>query len=132
VVTITPMGNTGGVYLSGVTAKGFSAVENNDGKSSVTISYIAIGKRAGYENPELPQEVLASDYTEKLSRGLHNDADTKTNGEGLYYENGKLTVGKHPSTLPDPNKPVPEENKVKIDMPQQPAPVKYTPEGKAN
>jgi hypothetical protein len=131
VVTITPMGNSGGVYLSVVTTKGFSAVENNGGKSSVTISYIAIGKRAGYENPELPMEVLASDYTEKLSRGLHNDGDTKTDGEGLYYENGKLTVGKHPSTLSHPNKPAPEEHKVKIDMPKRPAPATNTPEGKA-
>ncbi|MBK7175528.1 MAG: hypothetical protein IPH84_20450 [Bacteroidales bacterium] len=34
-----------------------------------------------------------------------NDADTKTNGKRHVYEGGKLTVGIHPSTLPDPNKP---------------------------
>ena len=108
VVTVTPTGNSNGVYLSEFSRKGFKVVENNDGKSSVTISYIAIGKRAGYEHPDLPREVIESNYTQNMALGLHNDADTKTNGEGLYYESGKLVVGKHASTLPDPNKPAEE------------------------
>ncbi|MCB2221641.1 MAG: hypothetical protein KQI35_14690 [Bacteroidetes bacterium] len=108
IVTVTPMGNSNGVYLSQVDKSGFSVVENNNGKSNVTVSYIAIGKRKGYENPQLPQEVIASDYTAKLAQGLHNDNDMETDGQGLYYENGKLMVGKHPSTFPDPNKQ-PEE-----------------------
>jgi hypothetical protein len=105
VVTVTPTGNSNGVYLSGVSGKGFKVAENNDGKSTVTVSYIAIGRRAGFEHPNLPAEVIESNYTQNLARGLHNDADTKTNGEGLYYENGRLTVGIHPSTLPDPKTP---------------------------
>ncbi|KAF0194995.1 MAG: hypothetical protein FD166_3235 [Bacteroidetes bacterium] len=105
VVTVTPTGSSNGVYLAEVSGKGFKVAENNDGKSSVTISYIAIGKRAGYENPSLPREVISAGYNQNLARGLHNDADTHTNGEGLYYENGNLVVGKHASTLPDPNKP---------------------------
>jgi len=109
VITVTPTGNSNGVYLSEFSRKGFKVVENNDGKSSVTISYIAIGKRAGYEHPDLPREVIESNYTQNMMRGLHNDADTKTNGEGLYYQDGQLVVGKHVSTLPDPNKPA-EEN----------------------
>ncbi len=108
VVTVTPTGNSNGVYLSEVTGKGFKVAENNSGKSSVVVSYIAIGKRAGYEHPNLPKEVIASNYTNNLARGLHNDSDTQTNGEGLYYENGSLVVGIHPSTLPDPNKPAAE------------------------
>ena len=118
VVTVTPTGNSNGVYLSEFSATGFKVVENNDGKSSVTVSYIAIGKRAGYEHPALPREVIESKYTQNISRGLHNDADTKTNGEGLYYEGGKLVVGKHASTLPDPNKPAEETVIPKSTTPQ--------------
>jgi len=105
VITVTPMGNSNGVYLSEVSKNGFSVVENNDGQSSVTVSFIAIGKRAGYEHPNLSQEVIDAGYTINMARGLHNDADTKTNGEGLYYANGQLVVGVHPSLMPDPNKP---------------------------
>jgi len=108
VVAVTPIGNSNGVYLAEVSASGFKVAENNDGKSAVTVSYIAIGKRAGYEQPSLSQEVVESSYTQKLSRGLHNDGDTGTNGAGLYYENGQLIEGRHSSTYPDPNKPAEE------------------------
>jgi hypothetical protein len=106
IVTVTPIGNSNGVYLAEVSGSGFTVVENNAGKSNITVNYIAMGKRAGYEHPTLSQEVIDAAYTGSISRGLHNDADTRTNGEGLYYENGQLAVGIHPSTLPDPNKPV--------------------------
>jgi hypothetical protein len=105
VVTVTPTGNSNGVYLSGISKNGFSVVENNNGKSSVTVSFIAIGKRAGYEHPNLPKDVIDAGYTGIIARGLHNDADTKTKGEGLYYENGLLIVGVHPSVLSNPGKP---------------------------
>ncbi|MFC1683068.1 hypothetical protein ACFL0G_02515 [Candidatus Zixiibacteriota bacterium] len=105
VVTVTPTGNSNGVYVSAVTKGGFTVVENNGGKSDVNIAFIAIGRRAGYEHPRLPAEVISSDYVDRLSRGLHNDGDTSTEGEGLYYENGKLYVGRHPSPLPGSNRP---------------------------
>jgi hypothetical protein len=105
IVTVTPMGLCSGVYLSEVNASGCTIGELNNGKSSVTVNYIAIGKRAGYEKPQLSQEVVDHAYVDKLSNGLHNDNDLQTNGQGLYYENGQLVVGIHPSTLPDPNRP---------------------------
>ncbi|HPI85824.1 MAG TPA: hypothetical protein PLR01_05585 [Bacteroidales bacterium] len=105
VITVTPVGESQGVHLSDISTTGFKVMENNAGKSSVTVNYIAIGKRAGYENPTLTKEVIDGSYTSKLARGLHNDADIQNNGEGLYYENGQLVVGVHPSTLPDPNRP---------------------------
>lgn len=95
IVTVTPLGNSNGVYLSNVTKNSFTIAENNGGKSDVIVSYIAIGKRAGYENPQLPQEVIASDYLEILSKGLHNDADTETDGEGLYFKDGQVYNGSY-------------------------------------
>ena len=67
--------------------------ENKGGKSSIQFSWIAIGKRAGYENMSLPADVIAADYNEKIDRGLVNDADLNANGEGLYYKDGVLYNG---------------------------------------
>jgi hypothetical protein len=106
VVTVTPTGNCNGVHVSEVTKGGFTVMENNGGKSNVKIAFIAVGRRAGYERPQLPEEVILADYVKKLSRGLHNDGDPNSDGEGLYFENGGLYVGVHPSTLPDPYKPL--------------------------
>jgi hypothetical protein len=111
VVTVTPTGSSNGVFLSQMSSTGFSVQENNAGKSNVTVNYIAVGKRAGYEQPLLSKEVIDAEYTGKLARGLHNEADKQTNSEGLYYENGQLVVGIHPSTLPDPNKPAEKTEK---------------------
>ena len=108
VVTVTPTGPCQGVYVSQATKDGFTVVENGAGKSDVQVAFIAVGRRVGYENPQLPQEVVSADYVDKLSRGLHNDADTQSDGEGLFFEAGELVVGVHPSTLPDPNKPAEE------------------------
>ena len=74
IVTVTPIGNSNGVYLAEVSGAGFTVIENNAGKSNVTVNYIAIGKRAGYENPNLPPEVIDPGYTGKMASGLHNDA----------------------------------------------------------
>jgi hypothetical protein len=106
IIIVTPIGRCNGVFLADVTGTGFSVEETNSGRSNVTVNYIAIGKRAGYENPRHAKEVIDAGYVNKLSRGLHNDNNLQTDGEGLYYENGKLIVGIHPSTLPDPNKSI--------------------------
>lgn len=108
IVTVTPVGSCNGVYLSEVSAIGFTVIEANSGKSSVPVNYIAIGKRAGYEKPQLAPEVVDPAYVTKVLQGLHNDNNLDTNGEGLYYENGQLVVGKHPSTISEPNRPADE------------------------
>jgi hypothetical protein len=105
IVTVTPIGNSNGVYLASVSPSGFSVAENNHGKSNVTVNYIAIGKRAGYEHPDLPAEVTSVEYTRKLARGLHNDANTSTNGEGLYFQGEHLVVGTPPASQPSLAKP---------------------------
>ncbi len=93
IVTITPVGQTKGVYLEQVDGNGFSVSENNNGKSDVQFSWIAIGKRKGFENMSLPADVIASDYNAKIQQGLHNDADMNKDGEGLYYQDGMLHTG---------------------------------------
>jgi hypothetical protein len=105
VVTVTPTGDCNGVHVAEVTKDGFTVVENNAGKSDVTVAFIAIGRRVGHENPRLPAEVISSDYVDRLSRGLHNDAHAERDGEGLYFESGRLYVGRHPSTLTDQQRP---------------------------
>jgi hypothetical protein len=98
IITVTPMGPSNGVYISSSSIDGFSVTENNAGNSNVTFSYIAVGRRAGYENPHLPAEVLASDFESNMTDGLHNDADNATDGKGLNYQDGMLRLG-HPAAM---------------------------------
>lgn len=132
VVTVTPMGSSNGVHLDRVDKNGFTVVENNAGKSDAQVAFIAIGRRAGYEAPQLPEEVVSSDYAEKLSRGLHNDADTVKDGQGLYYENGQLYVGIHPSLLIRADKSEEEERYAEIRRPERPKRVEDDQLGRDN
>ena len=101
-VTVTPLGCCNGVYLSEVDENGFTVVENNGGRSDIEFMWIAMARRIDARpKTALPREVVAVDYTDKIGRGLHNDNDTRTDGEGLYFEGGELIVGKHPSVLPN-------------------------------
>ena len=93
VVTITPIGKSNGVYLDEVGATGFSVSENDRGRSDVQFSWIAIGKRKGFENKALPEDVVASDYGEKIMKGIGNDNDPNARSEGLYYRDGRLYNG---------------------------------------
>lgn len=106
IVTITPIGKSKGVYLDAVDSDGFRVEENENGKSSIQFTWIAIGKRAGYENMSLPADVIASDYNEKIRRGLSRDGDPNApqGGEGLYYQNGELHLGQlgQPKTSNNP------------------------------
>ncbi|MCK5766319.1 MAG: hypothetical protein KAH26_10040, partial [Bacteroidales bacterium] len=103
IVTVTPIGKSEWVYLEKVDENGFTVLENNDGRSNVQFSWIAIGKRKGFENMSLPAEVIASDYSQKIQSGLHNDNDITTDGEGLYYQNGVLVKGQPPQSISGSN-----------------------------
>ncbi|NQT77298.1 MAG: hypothetical protein HQ565_06265 [Bacteroidetes bacterium] len=111
VVTVTPIGQTKGIYLEQVDENSFSVAENDNGKSNVQFNWIAIGKRKGFENMSLPTDVIAVDYNEKIQRGLINDADLNAQGEGLYYQNGTLYNGQLPQARNEGNNIVPESVK---------------------
>ncbi len=103
VVTVSPIGRRADIYIGEIDESGFTVIDESGASGEVQFTWIAVGRRSGYENPQLPAEVIAYDYNEKISRGLHNDGDTSTDGEGLYFENGDLVVGVHESLIPDPN-----------------------------
>jgi len=124
VITITPIGESEGVHLEQVDGKGFRVAENRSGKSSVQFSWIAIGKRRGYENVSLPTDVISADYTNKIEEGLSNDGNpNETAGQGLYYQNGELHLGQAPGQPPASNinveRAAPEKKMNKIILPDE-------------
>jgi hypothetical protein len=102
VVVAMPAGKTNGIYLEEVSHQGFTVAEVNDGTGQVIINYIAIGRRTGYENPQISKEIVNADFTSKMQRGLHNDDEINTRGEGLYFDKGELVVGVPPAEIDRP------------------------------
>ena len=98
IVTVTPMGQTNGVYLESVKANGFSIIENNAGKSNTTFTWIAVATRKGYENPNNPNEVMANDYDTKLGEHMFNESDLEHEGKPMWFDGSEI----HYSERQDP------------------------------
>lgn len=73
IVTVTPMGETKGVYIVSVSKEGFKIKENNNGTSNVTFSWMAIAEKAGYENPQISAEILSKEFDTNMDGVMHND-----------------------------------------------------------
>jgi hypothetical protein len=135
VVTVTPLGKCNGIFLSSSDLQGFTVEELNEGRGNVSFSYIAIGKRKGYENPQLAREVVSGNYVDKMTRGLHNDGNQSTEAEGVYYSNGQLFVGKAPMNpgiqpiATEDDKPnIPDLGNVRAPEPEPAEPVVISPD----
>ncbi|MCD4793550.1 MAG: hypothetical protein K8R54_09975 [Bacteroidales bacterium] len=112
IVTVTPMGQTNGVYLESVKSTGFSIAENNAGKSNTSFSWIAVATRRGYENPENPKEVLSYDYDKNLSDHMFNDSDLENEGKPMWFDGEKINFTEVPNVVRMDNK---KERKIRVD-----------------
>lgn len=72
IVTVSPMGETKGIYIVSVTNRGFKIKENNNGASNATFNWIAIGEKAG-EAPQISPEILSKDFDMNIDGVMHND-----------------------------------------------------------
>lgn len=90
VPSVTPLGPHA-MYISKIDENGFE-VSSVDGSSAVEFTYIILGRRAGYENPALPKEVITKNYTEIINKGLYENENTSTQKNSLSFENGTLKV----------------------------------------
>ncbi|MCW3086486.1 MAG: hypothetical protein JWP12_3852 [Bacteroidetes bacterium] len=99
VITVTPRGSTNGVYVSSVTANGFTVMENNGGTSSVQISWIAVVTVKGYTNMSaiVPPEVSASDFDGKMSGVMFNDNNTSETPTSLWWDGSQIRFDHAPA-----------------------------------
>lgn len=91
IVTCTPMGETKGVFLAEVTSEGFKVKENQNGNSSVSFSWIAIGEKEVSENQKLSPEILDNDFENNLNEVMHDE--NLDGGKAIWSQNGKVQFG---------------------------------------
>ena len=91
IVTVTPIGQSNGLFLDSVDSNGFTIKENSEGNSNISFTWIAIGEKAGYENPVVSKEILDKDFEKNLTEVMHND-DTE-GGKAIWSEDGNIKFG---------------------------------------
>lgn len=90
IITATPQGKSNGVYIDQITKEGFLIVENNDGSSNVKIAWIAITKIKGEENPMVPNDLLATDFDQKMNQVMFNENNTQQEAQSLWWDGLKI------------------------------------------
>jgi hypothetical protein len=99
VITVTPGGNTNGVYVSSVTANGFTVSENNSGTSNVTVSWIAIATVKGYNDMSgiIPEEIITSDFDVKMDGVMFNENNNAENHTSLWWDGTQIRFDTPPA-----------------------------------
>lgn len=105
-VTITPTGETNGVYISRVTKDGFFVKENLKGTSNASFNWTAIGTRAGYESGvEISDSILANDFDKNMNGVMSNDGE-KEEGTPIHFDGNKIKFERIPEGVIKYNKKV--------------------------
>jgi Collagen triple helix repeat (20 copies) len=95
IVTVTPMGESNGVYITSVDKTGFTVKESKGGTSTVEISWIAVGTRVDAASTEVPAFIKTPEFNKGLDRVLFNDGNRSESGEGLWWDGTKLQMNKN-------------------------------------
>lgn len=99
VITVTPQGKSNGVYVQNSKSTGFQVVENNDGKSTTTISWIAIGTKKGYETPTNPVEIITNTYDQNMDAVMFNESDVTKSAKPIWWDGTKLRFDDMPKSI---------------------------------
>ena len=99
IVTASPMGACNGVYVSAVTKDGFEIKEQNNGTSTVDISWISVGTRVDANSSEVPAILTNKNFNRNLGKALFNDSNTKQSGEAIWWNGKELEMGTMPKEL---------------------------------
>jgi trimeric autotransporter adhesin len=105
VITVTPSGNTNGVYISSVDADGFVVSENNNGSATVNFSWIAIATIKGSDKLQVAPELLNSDFDKKMNGVMFNDNNNSDNPQPIWWDGNQIRFDAPPVKKKDENVP---------------------------
>jgi len=98
-VTVTPMGPCQQLYLESADKGGFVVRESGQGKSSVKFSWIAIGRRKGFESrPQIPKELIDPQFDANMGAFAFNEADLEHHANPMWYDGQALRWDAPPSS----------------------------------
>jgi len=90
-VTITPIGECQGIYISQIDNNGFTVKEQNGGASSVEFSWIAIGKRVDADKvTHLPEALKDKDFDKNMKGVMFNENNKEQNATPIWWDGTKL------------------------------------------
>ena len=100
VVTVTPMGQCNGVYITNVTSTGFDVVELSNGSSDVEFSYIVVGKRIDAAGkPELPDALKQKNFDDNMKAVMDNENNKDEYSIPVWWDGTKVRFDALPANI---------------------------------
>ncbi|MBC5834549.1 hypothetical protein G6N05_08755 [Flavobacterium sp. F372] len=107
-ITVTPIGESNGLYISRITKDGFFIKENKNGKSNVSFNWVAIGTQKGYENGVTVSDVVLSQNFDSNMKGvmIPDTENQIQNATPIYFDGTKVRFEDVPEGLNKPKNAV--------------------------
>lgn len=103
-ITVSPMGNSNGVYILSYDVNGFTVKENNSGTSNVAFTWIAIGTRKNYETMDHNAQILDKTFDQKMEGVMYNDNNTTGTPQTMWWDGTQMRFDvPAPAKQADPN-----------------------------
>ncbi len=102
-ITVSPMGNSNGIYILSYDENGFTVMENNSGSSNVAFNWIAIGTRKDYETVTHSPEIIANDFDSKMNGVMFNDNNTIDTPQYMWWDGTDIRWDAPPAKQVDLN-----------------------------
>jgi len=109
-ITVSPMGNSNGIYILSYDENGFTVMENNSGSSNVAFNWIAIGTRKDYETVTHSPEIIANDFDTKMNGVMFNENNTIDTPQFMWWDGTNMRWDAPPAkdysrSTPDASRP---------------------------
>jgi hypothetical protein len=103
VITVSPLGNSKGLYISRQDAKGFSVQENDNGNSTLSFCWIAIATRKDAAAITHSPELLRADFDNKMNGVMFNDNNKTDRPQPIWWDGNNIRFDNPPAKQIDPN-----------------------------
>lgn len=98
VITVTPIGDSKGIYIAKQEKDGFTVRENSNGQSSVKFNWIAIATRKDFST-EISKDLAKKDFDSYINGVMNNDGDLNSTGNPIWYDGQNVRYEKVPDDL---------------------------------
>lgn len=104
IVTVSPLGNSKGLYITKQDATGFWVRENDNGNSTISFSWIAVATRRDESVNKMNHspEVLNEDFDKNMNRVMFNDNNKADTPLPIWWDGTRIRFDNPPSRVIDP------------------------------
>ncbi len=102
VITVSPLGNSKGLYIAEQDGTGFRVKENDNGTSTLNFSWIAIATRKDAAAISHAPELLETAFDKKMNNVMFNDNNKTDRPQPIWWDGTGIRFDNPPVKKPDP------------------------------